>query len=302
MKRRKFLKNLALGTGGMLISNPLISATLSSSSKSKRIVILHTNDTHSNIEPFPANHPKFPGMGGVAKRYSLIQKIRSENEYVLLLDSGDIFQGTPYFNLFHGELEMKLMSAMNYDAATMGNHDFDIGLDGFLNAQKHANFPFVCSNYNFSKTVLVNETELYHIFKKGGIKIGVFGIGVELNGLVPKDKFSGTVYKDPIETANSMAQLLTDLGCKLIICLSHLGYDYEDKTRMSDLVLAKNTANIHLILGGHTHTFLEKPTILENRNKQQVVINQVGWAGINLGRIDIDIDAGLLKSSTLEVK
>jgi len=184
----------------------------------------------------------------------------------------------------------------------MGNHDFDIGLEGFLNAKKHANFPFVCSNYNFSKTVLVNETELYHIFKKGGIKIGVFGIGVELNGLVPKDKFGGTVYKDPIETANSMAQLLTDLGCDLIICLSHLGYDYEDKTRVSDLILAQKTAHIHLILGGHTHTFLEKPTVLENRNKQQVVINQVGWAGVNLGRIDIDVDAGILKSSTLEVK
>ena len=302
MKRRKFLKNLALVTGGMLISNSLISATLSSTSKSKRIVILHTNDTHSNIESFPANHPKFPGMGGVAKRYTLIQKIRQENEHVLLLDSGDIFQGTPYFNTFNGELEMKLMSKMGYDAATMGNHDFDIGLDGFLNAKKHANFPFVCSNYNFSKTVLVNETELYHIFKKGGIKIGVFGIGIDLNGLVPTDKFGGTVYNDPIETANSMAQLLTDLGCKLIICLSHLGYDYEDKTRISDLVLAKNTANIHLILGGHTHTFLEKPTVLENRNKQQVLINQVCWSGITLVRIDIDIDALLLKSSTLEVK
>ena len=154
MKRRKFLKNLALGTGGILISNSLISATVADSSKSKRIVILHTNDTHSNIESFPANHPKFPGMGGVSKRYSLIQKIRSENEHVLLLDAGDIFQGTPYFNTFNGELEMKLMSKMGYDAATMGNHDFDIGLDGFLNAKKHANFPFVCSNYNFSKTVL----------------------------------------------------------------------------------------------------------------------------------------------------
>jgi 5'-nucleotidase len=241
-------------------------------------------------------------MGGVAKRYTLIQKIRQENEHVLLLDSGDIFQGTPYFNTFNGELVMKLMSKMGYDAAPMGNHDFDIGLEGFLNAKKHANFPFVCSNYNFSKTVLVNETELYHIFKKGGIKIGVFGIGVELNGLVPKDKFGGTVYKDPIETANSMAQLLTDLGCDLIICLSHLGYDYEDKTRVSDLILAQKTAHIHLILGGHTHTFLEKPTVLENRNKQQVVINQVGWAGVNLGRIDIDVDAGILKSSTLEVK
>lgn len=302
MKRRKFLKNLALGTGGILISNSLISATLSSSSKSKRIVILHTNDTHSNIESFPANHPKYPGMGGVAKRFTLIQKIRNENEHVLLLDAGDIFQGTPYFNTFNGELEMKLMSKMGYDAATMGNHDFDIGLDGFLNAKKHANFSFVCSNYNFSNTILANETKQYKIFTKGGVKIGVFGIGVELNGLVPKDKFGETVYKDPIETANTTAQLLSDLGCKVIVCLSHLGYDYEDKTRMSDMVLAKNTANIHLILGGHTHTFLEKPTIVSNKEEQQVIINHVGWAGINLGRIDIDVDAGILKSTTLEVK
>lgn len=301
MKRQEFLKKIGLVTGGMLFSNSLFASTFSKA-KSKKLVILHTNDTHSNIDSFPSNHPKFPGMGGVAKRFTLIQKIRSENEHVLLLDSGDIFQGTPYFNTFNGELEMKLMSKMGYDAATMGNHDFDIGLEGFMNAKKHANFPFVCSNYNFSKTVLANETKLYHIFKKGGIKIGVFGIGVELNGLVPKDKYGETLYKDPIETANSMAQLLTDLGCKVIICLSHLGYDYEDKARISDLVLAKETANIHLILGGHTHTFLDKPTVLNNANNQQVLINQVGWAGVNLGRIDIDIDKGILKSSTLEVK
>lgn len=301
MKRQEFLKKIGLVTGGMLFSNSLFASTFSKA-KSKKLVILHTNDTHSNIDSFPSNHPKFPGMGGVAKRFTLIQKIRSENEHVLLLDSGDIFQGTPYFNTFNGELEMKLMSKLGYDAATMGNHDFDIGLEGFMNAKKHANFPFVCSNYNFSKTVLANETKLYHIFKKGGIKIGVFGIGVELNGLVPKDKYGETLYKDPIETANSMAQLLTDLGCKVIICLSHLGYDYEDKARISDLVLAKETANIHLILGGHTHTFLDKPTVLNNANNQQVLINQVGWAGVNLGRIDIDIDKGILKSSTLEVK
>lgn len=301
MKRRNFIKNLALSTGSLLVADNLLAETLLPP-KSKKLVILHTNDTHSNIDSFPSNHLKFPGMGGVANRFTLIQKIRLENEHVLLLDSGDIFQGTPYFNTFNGELEMKLMSKLGYDAATMGNHDFDIGLEGFKNAKKHANFPFVCSNYNFSKTVLANETKLYHIFKKGGIKIGVFGIGVELNGLVPKDKYGETLYKDPIETANSMAQLLTDLGCKVIICLSHLGYDYEDKARISDLVLAKKTANIHLILGGHTHTFLDKPTVLNNANNQQVLINQVGWAGVNIGRIDIDIDKGILKSSTLEVK
>lgn len=301
MQRRKFIKNITLGTGAILLSNSLLAESYAGK-RSKRIVILHTNDTHSNIETFPENHSKFPGMGGVAKRHTLIQKIRKEEENVLLLDSGDIFQGTPYFNTFHGELEMQLMSTLGYDAATMGNHDFDIGLDGFLNAKKHANFPFLCANYDFSKTILANETKPYHIFKKSGIKIGVFGIGVELKGLVPDDKYGATVYKDPIDSANTWAQYLTDLGCDIIICLSHLGYDYEDKTKVSDLVLAKNTSHIHLILGGHTHTFLEKPTVVKNRNNQNIIINQVGWAGINLGRIDIDIEQGLFECNCLEVK
>ena len=300
MNRRNFVKKIAFGTSGFLVSNALISSTFSNSKKNK-LVILHTNDTHSNIETFPLNHPKFPGMGGVAKRFSLIQQIRAENEHVLLLDSGDIFQGTPYFNTYNGELELKLMSKMGYDAATMGNHDFDIGLDGFLNAKKHANFPFLCSNYDFSKTILKDETLPYKVFKKGGIKIGVFGIGIDLNGLVPTDKFGATRYNDPIETANKIAQELKDLACDLVICLSHLGYSYEDKSRISDLVLAQKTTNIHLILGGHTHTFLEKPTILNNTKNHSVIVNQVGWAGINLGKIEIDIEKGFFKSETVDV-
>jgi len=300
MKRRNFIKNIALGTGGILLSNSLLAETISGSA-SKKIIILHTNDTHSNIEPFPANHTKFPGMGGVAKRFTLIQKIRQENEHVLLLDSGDIFQGTPYFNAFNGELEIQLMSRMGYDAATMGNHDFDIGLEGFLNAKKYANFPFLCSNYNFSNTILANQTQLYKIFKKAGIKIGVFGLGIELKGLVPDDKYGATVYNDPIESANLIALELKNKGCELIICLSHLGYDYEDKTRISDLILAKKTTYINLILGGHTHTFLEKPTVLKNANNQLVLINQVGWGGINLGKLEIDIEKGFINSNALQV-
>ncbi len=301
MQRRKFIKNITLGSGAVLLSNSLL-AESNTGNRSKRIVILHTNDTHSNIEPFPANHSKFPGMGGVAKRHTVIQKIRQEEENVLLLDSGDIFQGTPYFNAYHGELEMQLMSTLGYDAATMGNHDFDIGLNGFLNAKKHANFPFLCSNYDFSKTILADEIKPYHVFKKSGIKIGVFGIGIDLKGLVPDDNYAEMIYKDPIDSANTWAQYLTDLGCDIIIGLSHLGYDYEDKTKISDLVLAKSTSQIHLILGGHTHTFLEKPTLVKNRDNQTVIINQVGWAGINLGRIDIDIEKGLFECNCLEVK
>ncbi len=299
MKRRKFILNTTLSIIAMSFS-PLLKAA-SSSKKGKKITILHTNDTHSNIDPFPANHPKFPGMGGVAKRAALIEKIRKEEENVVLLDSGDIFQGTPYFNTFKGELEMKLMSYMAYDAATMGNHDFDIGLDGFLNAKQYAEFPFVCSNYDFDKTILSGKIQKNCIIKRGGIRIGIFGIGIALEGLISKDNCANVVYLDPIKTANEQADELKKAGCDLIICLSHLGYVYQDD-QISDKVLAEKTKNIHLILGGHTHTFLPEPTIINNSENQPVMINQTGWGGINLGRIDIDLENRLFGSKLIEVK
>jgi 5'-nucleotidase len=300
MNRRKFLQNISFGSGAVLLSFSAF-GQLISGKKSAKITILHTNDTHSNIDPFPGNHAKFPGMGGVSRRHSLIQKIRQEEEHVLLLDCGDIFQGTPYFNMFGGELEMKLMSEMGYDAATMGNHDFDIGLEGFKKAKRHAKFPFLCANYDFSETILKGETKIYTIFQKGALKIGIFGIGIELNGLVSSTNFGKTKFLDPIATANSVAKELKQKDCDLIICLSHLGYDYPDSTRISDRKLAQNTSNIDIILGGHTHTFLEKPTIEKNKKGKNVLINQVGYAGLYLGRIDIDVEKGVM-SRSLEIK
>lgn len=299
MNRRKFLQNISFGSGAVLLSFSGF-GQLISGKKSAKITILHTNDTHSNIDPFPSNHAKFPGMGGVSRRHALIQKIRQEEEHVLLLDCGDIFQGTPYFNMFGGELEMKLMSEMGYDAATMGNHDFDIGLEGFKKAKSHAKFPFLCANYDFSETILDGETKQYEIFQKGALKIGVFGIGIELNGLVSSTNYGKTKYLDPITIANSVAKELKQKDCDLIICLSHLGYDYPDSKRISDRKLAQNTSNIDIILGGHTHTFLEKPTIEKNKKGKNVLINQVGYAGLYLGRIDIDVEKGVL-SRRLEV-
>ena len=293
MNRRKFLQNISFGSGAVLLSFSAF-GQLISGKKSAKITILHTNDTHSNIDPFPSNHAKFPGMGGVSRRHALIQKIRQEEEHVLLLDCGDIFQGTPYFNMFGGELEMKLMTEMGYDAATMGNHDFDIGLEGFKTAKKHANFPFLCANYDFSETILKDLTQPYKIFQKGGLEIGIFGVGIELAGLVPSEKYDKTKYLDPINTANSIAKELKNKGCDLIICLSHLGYDYADTSRVSDRKLAKLSTHIDLILGGHTHTFLEKPTVEMNQKGQAVLINQVGFAGLYVGRIDIDIQQGMV--------
>jgi len=300
MNRRKFLQNITLGSGAVLLSFNVFGQLLSSK-KSSKLTILHTNDTHSNIDPFPSNHAKFPGMGGVSRRHALIQKIRQDEEHVLLLDCGDIFQGTPYFNMFNGELEMKLMSEMGYDAATMGNHDFDIGLEGFKKAKRHAKFSFLCANYDFSETILSGETKSFEIFQKGDLKIGVFGIGIELNGLVTENNYGKTKYLDPITTANSVAKELKQKGCDLIICLSHLGYNYPDSTRISDRKLAQQTSNIDIILGGHTHTFLEKPTIEINKKGKSVLINQVGYAGLYLGRIDIDVEKGVT-SRRIELK
>ena len=300
MKRRKFIQNLVLGTGTLLVSPSLFSQE--NLKRKKRLVILHTNDTHSTIEPFPSNHSKFPNMGGVSKRHTIIQKIRSEEEHVLLLDAGDIFQGTPYFNVFNGELEMKLMSILEYDAATIGNHDFDIGLEGFLKAKQFANFPFLCANYDFSKTILAGQTKSYHIFHKAGIKIGVFGIGVALKGLVSEDKYGNTRYLDPIITANKIASELKSKACDLVICLSHLGFEYENKSINSDRKLAAESQNIDLILGGHTHTFFDKPLVLQNLKNKDVLVNQVGWGGVYLGRIDIDVESGFFQAEKICVE
>jgi 5'-nucleotidase len=290
--RRKFLGDTLYLSGGAALVSPFLDSIVSKD-KSKRLTILHTNDTHSHIDPFPVDDAKYPGQGGVSRRASIINKIRNEQENVLLLDAGDIFQGTPYFNRYGGILEMKLMTELGYDASTMGNHDFDGGLDGFLKARHFADFPFLCANYMFNNTILNGQTKKNVTFKKGGVKIGVFGLGVELDGLVPKSKFEDTVYLDPIAIAQEQVDDLQKEKCDLIICLSHLGYDYVDKKKVSDLNLAANTDGIHLIIGGHTHTFLPEPVCVKNRVGENVLVNQVGWAGLQLGRIDFSFEKSL---------
>lgn len=291
MKRSDFIRSTFAVSGGLIMAPSLLSQQPLAKSKPIKLTVLHTNDTHSNIDPFPPNHAKYPGLGGVEQRFQLIEEVRKEEEHVLLIDAGDIFQGTPYFNKYKGVLEMKLMSELGYEVATMGNHDFDIGLDGFQRAKEFADFQFVCSNYDFSDTLLKNDTKDNVILKKGIIKVGIFGVGVQLKGLVPDSKYGATVYHDPIEIANQQALELTKKGCDLVICLSHLGYEYATD-KISDRKLAQQTRNIHLIIGGHTHTFLDKPTEEKNLDNETVLINQVGWAGVNLGRIDFNFESG----------
>lgn len=282
--RRSFLKTIgstALLTGmGAL---PL--QALAKEPEILQLTILHTNDVHSRIEPFSSGRNK--GLGGIAKRANLIRQVRKEQKHVLLLDAGDMFQGTPYFNYFGGELEFKLMQKLKYDAATIGNHDFDAGIDGLKKQMPNIQFPLLNANYDFEDTIMNGQVKPYKIFQKKNIRIGVLGVGIELEGLVAKKHFANTRYLDPIEYANKYAAILkNDEKCDYVICLSHLGYKYKHD-KVSDVVLAASSRNIDLILGGHTHTFLDQPDVLSNLDGKEVLINQVGWAGIVLGRIDV---------------
>jgi 5'-nucleotidase len=289
ISRRKFVQQAAL-TAGLIATSRFSADALPIDPHHHSITVLHTNDVHSRLDPFPMDGGKYQGMGGVVGRHALISRIRSEEEHVLLLDAGDIFQGTPYFNYFKGKPEMKVMSMLGYECATLGNHDFDNGVEGLANQLVHADFPLVNCNYDFTSTPLEYTMKPYKIIRKGRIKIGILGVGIQLQGLVPEKLYSGIVYHDPIECANEIAyDLHHKKRCDYIICLSHLGFDYMDN-KVSDKILAKESEFINLIIGGHTHTFLDQPYTAKNKNNQEVIVNQVGWAGIHLGRINIYFD------------
>lgn len=291
--RRTFLKKA--GAASLLTMVPAIDLLASGLDKTQKITILHTNDQHSRIEPFElSTDVRYSNKGGFARRAKLIHQIRQQEPNVLLLDAGDVFQGTPYFNFYGGELEFKLMTQMGYDASTLGNHEFDNGLIGIKDQLPNAGFSIINANYDFSNTILDGSIKPYKVFKRSGIRIGVFGLGVELQGLVAKDMYQETKYNDPIEIAQDMVRILRDeKKCDLVICLSHLGYEYKnDPQKVSDIHLAQKTAGIDLVIGGHTHTFLPEPQIYKNAKGDDVIINQVAWGGLYLGRIDFYLQNG----------
>ena len=289
MKRRDFITNTTAGASFVGLGG--LSLNACSPLAKKHITILHTNDVHSHIDTFPKDHSQFPNMGGLARRATLVENIRKEYPHLLLLDAGDIFQGTPYFNFYGGELEFKLMSMLKYDAVTLGNHDFDNGLDGLYAQLPNAKFDILSANYDFSNTLMNGHVNPYKIFVMDGIKIGVFGLGIALEGLVTKKLYKETKYNNPIEIAQDTSRTLKEEeNCDLVICLSHLGYSYTDPEQPDDLKLAAQTEGINLIIGGHTHTFLEKPTVVKNKKGNEVLVNQVGCFGLNLGRIDFHFD------------
>ena len=282
MNRRKFIYNssfASLSVMGLNSCNLL--------DNDVKLTILHTNDVHSQIEPFPLNHNEYPNRGGFARRANIFKDLMKINPNTLIFDAGDIFQGTPYFNFFKGDLELKLMKKMGYNAATIGNHEFDAGLNSLKKNILNNNFQFISSNYNFDNTELEGLVSKYKVYRRQGIKIGVFGLGIELKGLVNSSLYRETKYYDPVEIANEMTRKLKEKKCDLIICISHLGHTYQND-KISDLKLGKLTSDIDLIIGGHTHTLLKEPEIIKNSKNEDVIINQVGSNGVYIGKIDFN--------------
>src|SRR5690606_32850919 len=297
--RREFIKKAAAAS--LLTMVPTANLLAEELNKTQKITILHTNDQHSRIEPFePSSDETYSNKGGFARRAALIHQIRQQEENVLLLDAGDVVQGTPYFNLFGGDLEYKLMSQMGYDVGTLGNHEFDNGLEGIKSRMPHAKFEIVIANYDFTNTLMEGFFKPYKIIQKSGVRIGIFGVGVDLNGMVSRDAYGEMKYLDPIEIAQDMSRILREEEkCDLVICLSHIGYEYSyDDNIVSDKHLAQKTSGIDLIIGGHTHTFLPKPEEYVNAKGKTVLYNQVGWAGLFLGRIDFYLQFGKVQNYT----
>ena len=260
------------------------------------ITILHTNDTHSQIDPLPAND-RNAGKGGVARRATLVKRIRKENPNTLLVDAGDVMQGTPYFNFYKGEVEYKAMSAVGYDAGTLGNHEFDNGVDALAAALKHASFDVVSANYDVTGTVLQGRVKRYVVKTLGGIRVGLFGLGISPVGLITPDNFKGVTFIDPAIAARDVVKKLRqEERCSLVVCMSHLGY-HEDGQR-GDSFIASQVDGIDFIASGHTHTFMQEPVAQKQPCGAHTLIFQVGRSGIYVGRVDFTFRTGKLVAAS----
>lgn len=266
----------------------IISTFQLAAEKKIKLVILHTNDTHSQVEPTENSNLKTANMGGYARRMGVIEKIRSEEKNVLLFDAGDFSQGTPYFNFFNGRVEIDALNRMQYDAGTLGNHEFDNGIDTLAVILQKARFPMISSNYEVDNTPIKNQIQPYIILKKFGLKIGIMALNVDPKSLIIESNYRGLVYRDPIEKAQELSAFLKNKKkCDLVICLSHLGSD-STSVDVNDFTVAHQTKHIDIILGGHSHSLLENVKT-NNANGKKVIISQMGKSGLYLGRIDLDL-------------
>ena len=287
IKRVKSNFSSPLGVRGILF---LLLFTVSVFSQQKiKLVILHTNDTHSQVEPTDKSGLKTEDMGGYARRMGVINQIRGQEKNVLLVDAGDFSQGTPYFNFFNGRVEIDAMNRMKYDAGTLGNHEFDNGIDTLAVILKNLQFPEVSSNYKFDKTPLAGMIKPYTILIKNGLKIGIMGLNVNPKSLIFEKNYKGVEYEDPIEKATEISNLLKmKEKCDVIICLSHLGAD-TTKMEVNDFEIAHKTRYIDVIIGGHSHSMITNTTE-KNAAGKLIVIAQMGKSGLFLGRVDLEFE------------
>lgn len=296
VSRRTFLAGSLRTGAAMLFTSWPVASALPPDEIETKITLLHTNDVHSRLEPFPDDDPQYAGLGGAARRAALVKRIRRENPNTLLLDAGDAFQGTPYYNVYRGEADYQVMSAIGYDVVTLGNHEFDSGLEALARALNFAKFEVVSANYDFRDTLLRDRIKPYVVRELAGVRIGIFGLGIALDGLVPERLRMGVRYYDPIATARAMVRTLKEREeAVLIVCLSHLGlYEESDRERMTpppigDREVARAVEGIDVIIGGHTHTFMREPELVRRPSGGATLIFQVGFGGIVLGRLDLFI-------------
>jgi 5'-nucleotidase len=281
MQRRNFLASLGAAVAASRL--PLRGEDVPGIA---RLTLLHTNDTHSRIEPFGPGNGTISGKGGMARRATLVKQLRKQLGNTLLLDAGDVFQGTPYFNRYKGVLDYKLMSMVGYDAATLGNHDFDNGVDGLLTAMAEATFPFVNCNFDMKGAPrLAQRVQPWIVKQLQGVRVGITGVCVDFKGLVAPKNHEGVVWQNPLESLKPVIKLLREQEkVDMVVLLSHLGYDLKG-AGLDDVTLAKQLPGIDVIIGGHSHTFLEEPVKIKNEGGETLIF-QVGFGGVNLGRLD----------------
>ncbi len=276
----------------LLISTLLLLAVGSLSAKGdKELVILHTNDTHSCIYPLNINlaDTLLAGRGGFLRRITMLKQEREKEPNLLLIDSGDFSQGSPYYTLFYGDVEAELMNMMGYDVGTIGNHEFDYGLDNMARVFRKLNHPIVCANYDFTGTVVEGIVKPYIVLERKGVKLGIFGLSPQLEGLVAQANYEGVTFLDPIEKANEMADILRNKEkCDIVICVSHLGWN-TDPNYIGDNQVIEQSRGIDIVLGGHTHTYLEKLEYVLDADGKPVAVDQNGKHGIYIGKLIVEL-------------
>ena len=311
ISRRRFLQTSLYGGAALTLPgaltryvstqprSALLEPLLDVAADETLITFLHTNDTHSQIDPISTADKQYGGKGGVARRATLVKGVRKENPNTLLIDAGDVFQGTPYFNFYKGEVEYKAMSLIGYDVVTLGNHDFDNGVAGLVAAMKFANFDFVSANYDVRGTPLEARVKRYVVRTVAGVRIGLFGLGVSPDNLITPQNFQGVKYLDPVQAAREVVHSLREQEkCQLVVGMSHLGY-YQNPQHgeIGDTQVAAQVSGIDFIASGHTHTFMEQPVLQKNPDGKDTVIFQVGKSGIYVGRVDFKMRNGKVIAS-----